>query len=97
MITVSLSSVKQLCKDNGCWLICDYPNFFLQDMVTKAIKCQGRRKSNEMFQIPVYVFSRVFPRASAFWGQAVKSKISSMLKKSDVSFSLDSTHAMCSD
>jgi len=36
-LAVNLMSVKQLCKDNRCWFVCDDTNFFVQDKVTREI------------------------------------------------------------
>lgn len=53
-IVEDLLSVKQLCKDNRCWFICDDNWFFEQDKVTKEIFCKGKSRPDELFQIPVF-------------------------------------------
>ena len=59
-LTEDLLSVKQLCKDNRCWFICDDSLFFVQDKVTKEVLYQGRSRQNELFQIPVFQVSAFF-------------------------------------
>ena len=59
MLIVNLLSVKQLCKDNHSWFICDDLNFFVQDKATWVILYQGKSSSNELFRIPVHVFPKL--------------------------------------
>ena len=75
-ITVNLLSVKQLCKDNGCWFICDDVIFFIQDKATRKILYQGNSDGGELFTIPVNVFAGSFAaklgQCSAFLGKKVQ-------------------------
>ncbi|XP_048443298.1 uncharacterized protein LOC125478769 [Pyrus x bretschneideri] len=103
---VNLMSVKQLCKDNRCWVICDDINFFVQDKVTREILYKGRSRPHELFQIPVS--SWTVPKA--FIGQLIKSSLwhqrlghptnevmAVMLAKSQIPVSTDNKHTMCTN
>lgn len=73
-ITEDLLSVKQLCKDNIYWFICDDIWFFVQDKATNEIIYKGNSKANELFRIPVYknVSSSIQYHFSSNLGQVVK-------------------------
>lgn len=77
-ITEDLLSVKQLCKDNKCWFICDDVWFYVQDKVTKEIIYKGKSRPHELFQIPVVKLMH-FPSQSfvnfAYLGQRIKSSL----------------------
>ena len=108
-----LLSVKQLCKDNQCWFICDDIMFFVQDKVTKEILYRGRSKPNELFQIPMFKQFQIpmqSANSSAFLVQLIKSAVwhkrlghptndvlSVMLNKSQLSSIVDKQCSICSD
>ena len=75
-ITVNLLSVKKLCKDNGCWFICDDVVFFIQDKETRVILYHGKSDGGELFTIPVNVFNNSFGsrlnKCVAFLGKIVQ-------------------------
>ncbi|KAM1227786.1 hypothetical protein ACFX2J_006961 [Malus domestica] len=75
-ITMNLLSIKKLCKDNGCWFICDYLTFFIQDKATHLALYQGKSNDGELFEIPVTVFQKSFAtrlgRCAAFWEGKLK-------------------------
>ncbi|KAB2600513.1 hypothetical protein D8674_043037 [Pyrus ussuriensis x Pyrus communis] len=105
-LAVNLMSVKQLCKDNRCWFICDDINFFVQDKVTREILYKGRSRLHELFQIPVS--SWTVPKAcigqlikSSLWhqrlGHPTNAVMAVMLAKSQIPVSMDNKHTMCTD
>ena len=63
-IVVTLLYVKQLCKDNHWWFICDDMNFYVQDKVTRAVIYHGRSSDGELFRIPVKLISKGIVKAT---------------------------------
>ncbi|KAM2035287.1 hypothetical protein ACFX16_038395 [Malus domestica] len=78
-ITMNLLSVKKLCRDNGCWFICDDLVFFIQDKATRVMLYQGKSDDGELFKILVTVFSKSsiveLEICDALVGKKVKSSI----------------------
>ena len=78
-ITVNLLSVKKLCKNNGCWFICNDIVFFIWDKATRKVPYQGRSDGGDLFTIPVNVFAKSFAarleRCATFLGKKIQASI----------------------
>lgn len=58
MLQVNLLSVKQLCKDNNSWFICDDLQF-VQEKATGVVLYQGKSNNDELFRIPIHMFPKL--------------------------------------
>jgi hypothetical protein len=109
-LAAHLLSVYQLCKDNNCRMIFDEFCFYIQDKVTGQVLFQGM-SDNGLYPIPVTHLNKMVSSSScptAFLGAQISQSLwhqrlghpsnvitSSMLSKSKVSATADSSSIVC--